>query len=103
MDPTMEVFNEEQGVSVSPAPLSARELNWLPAVENLGEGVFLRLDAERLATWEECEDVLRRSTVLLKAYSEWRQKRGLQALKQQQPRLLLLHTLAASAHATNVA
>jgi len=94
MDPTMEVFNEEQGVSVSPAPLSARELNWLPAVENLGEGVFLRLDSERLAAWEGREDVVRRSTVLLKAYSEWRQKRGLQALKEQRPRLLLLHTLA---------
>ena len=36
MDPTMEVFNEQQGVGVSPAPFSARELNWLPAVENLG-------------------------------------------------------------------
>jgi len=94
MDPTMEVFNEEQGVSVSPAPLSARELNWLPAVENLGEGVFLRLDPERLAKWEAREDVSRRSAVLLKAYSEWRQKRGLQALKEHQPRLLLLHTLA---------
>ena len=32
--------------------------------------------------------------MLLKAYSEWRQKRGLQALKEQRPRLLLLHTLA---------
>ena len=61
MDPTMEVFNEEQGVSVSPAPLSARELNWLPAVENLGEGVFLRLNPERLATWEAREDVVRHS------------------------------------------
>ena len=62
MDPTMEVFNEEQGVSVSPSPLSGCELNWLPAVENLGEGLFLRLNLERLATWEAREDVARHST-----------------------------------------
>ena len=90
----MEVFNEASGVGVTTAPLSARQLDWLPAVENLGEGVFLRLNRHRLAEWEELELVKRRAEVLLKAYSEWRQKRGLQPLKEQKPRLLLLHTIA---------
>jgi hypothetical protein len=55
MDPTMEVFNEEQGVPITPAPISAKQLDWLPAVENLGEGVFLRLNAKRLENWENFE------------------------------------------------
>ncbi len=35
------------------APLSATRLEWLPAVENRGEGIFLELDAERLYFWSE--------------------------------------------------
>lgn len=94
MDPTMEVFNEEQGFAITPAPISAKQLDWLPAVENLGEGVFLRLNAKRLESWENFDAVKRRASNLLNAYSAWRQKRGLQALKGQRPRLILLHTLA---------
>ena len=94
MDPTMEIFNEEQGDPVTPARISAIDLKWLPAVENLGEGVFIRLNLDRLAKWEAANSVRRRADVLLKAYSQWRQKRGLPELKRQGPRLVLLHTLA---------
>jgi hypothetical protein len=94
MDPTMEVFNEEQGIAVTPAPLAAMPLDWLPAVENLGEGVFMELDQNRLRRWEAMPDVAKRTGALLQAYSSWRQRRGLPELKQRQPRLILLHTLA---------
>jgi hypothetical protein len=93
-DPTMEVFNEEQGFSVTTAPLASARPDWLPAVENLGEGIFLRLELGRLARWEALPAVKRRGGALLKAYSAWRQRRGLQELKRQAPRLILLHTLA---------
>ena len=94
MDPTMEVFNEEQGLAVTPAPISAKDLDWLPAVENLGEGIFLSLHPQRLQEWENIDGVKRRAGNLLSAYSQWRQNRGSQALKNQRPRLILLHTLA---------
>jgi hypothetical protein len=94
IDPTMEVFNEEQGFTVTTAPLAAGRSDWLPAVENLGEGIFLRLATMRLAAWEALPAVGKRAGVLLRAYSLWRQKRGLQELKGQGPRLILLHTLA---------
>ena len=94
MDPTMEVFNEELGFAVTTAPISAKQLDWLPAVENLGEGVFLRLNPQQLDKWENLDAVKRRASNLLNAYSSWRQRRGLQALKGQRPRLILLHTLA---------
>lgn len=94
MDPTMEVFNEEQNLSVDTAPLSGRQLDWLPAVQNLGEGLYMRLNLDRLRRWEELKLVKSRAGLLLRAYSVWRQKRGLQELKNQGPRLILLHTLA---------
>jgi hypothetical protein len=94
MDPTMQVFNEEQGLTVTRAPLSARQLDWLPAVENLGEGIFLRLNLRRLLGWEDQHTVKQRAGNLLNVYSAWRQRRGLQALADQRPRLILLHTLA---------
>ncbi len=94
MDPTMEVFNEEQGLTVEPAQISARQLDWLPAVENLGEGVFLRLNLDRLRKWEQLESVKHRVGILIRAYSTWRQSRQLSELKAQGPRLVLLHTLA---------
>lgn len=94
MDPTMEVFNEEQGLQVFTAPISAKPQNWLPAVENLGEGIFLQLNIQRLGEWEALEPVRHRADTLIKAYSTWRQRRGLPELKGQKPRLILLHSLA---------
>lgn len=36
LDPTMEVFNEEQGIKVTTAPISAKQLDWLPAGKRSG-------------------------------------------------------------------
>lgn len=94
MDPTMELFDDATGPPVVPAPLSATPLQWLPATENLGEGFFLRLQPERLATWEALPTVALHANILLDAYSAWRQRRGLLALRGQTGRLVLLHTLA---------
>jgi len=94
MDPTMELFGDVAALNIETAPLSARALDWLPAVENFGEGLFLSLQPERLKIWEDRKGVKRRAGMLLKAYSAWRQSRGLPAVKEQPPRLILLHTLA---------
>jgi Domain of unknown function (DUF1998) len=87
MDPTIESF-------VKTAPISSRMLDWLPAVENLGEGIFVRVNSERLGKWEELPSVKERAGKVLETYSAWRQERGLQALKDARPRLILIHTLA---------
>jgi hypothetical protein len=94
MDPTMELFGDTSAITVETAPLSATSLNWLPAVENFGEGIFLCLEPSRLEKWEQRDGVRRRAGILLKAYSDWRQSRGLPPVKERPPRLLLLHTLA---------
>jgi len=43
------------------APLSLHKVGWLPAIEVSGEGVFVRLDEQRLGAWENRRDVLERA------------------------------------------
>lgn len=33
-------------------PLSEEKLNWLPAIEMLGEGIFIKINEEKLSEWE---------------------------------------------------
>lgn len=68
-------------------PLSDCELNWLPAIELFGEGLFIRLREDRTAEWEDTygdeygamQSRLERSNVGCENFS---------------PRYVLLHTLA---------
>lgn len=51
-------FRVEQSKDDSRKParlLSSRPENWLPAIEAWGEGIFIRLDEEMLADWEQQE------------------------------------------------
>ncbi|PJE99170.1 hypothetical protein CUT44_06180 [Streptomyces carminius] len=50
IEPLMRVKEDrERAVDLA---LNKEEVNWLPAIEVIGEGVFLSLDPEKLATWE---------------------------------------------------
>ncbi|MBM4481842.1 DUF1998 domain-containing protein [Rhodococcus hoagii] len=85
------------------AKLSSKDdPEWLPAMEVSGEGVFLRLDADRLAEWESHPAVRARGervranhNALLRERGATRQaKDGKTVESHVTPRLLLLHTLA---------
>jgi hypothetical protein len=71
-------------------------LTWLPAVEVLGEGLFLSLEEGRLVTWEEHDAVAARTAEMDRRIdrsfmaSRFRAKTGPRLT----PRYLLLHTLA---------
>jgi len=43
------------------APLSERKLNWLPAIEVRGEGIFINFDESAVSTWENEPDVAARA------------------------------------------
>lgn len=45
-------------------PLSSTSLNWLPAIEVRGEGIFLALDMDRLRAWEQLDPVRKRAAKL---------------------------------------
>jgi hypothetical protein len=50
----------------------AREVSWLPAVENKGEGVFLQFKQDAIASWLEREDVQARGRELAAGFDRWR-------------------------------
>lgn len=78
------------------AALSSGQIGWLPAIEVNGEGVFIRLDDERLRDWEQHREVGERAWII--------RDRHVGALKQRAAnravpspvtaRFVLVHTLA---------
>lgn len=76
------------------APLRRSGTSWLPAVEVLGEGVFLRLNADRLATWERSDFAVERAELLQLTLDRRSQDQGLAQWPRVDVRDLLLHSLA---------
>lgn len=79
-------------------PLSSSPLRWLPAMEVRGEGVFLRLDNDRLGTWEKAIEVAARVERMRTAHQRVLEQRAGDPSSvvpsPATPRMVLLHTLA---------
>ncbi|MDR1011569.1 MAG: DUF1998 domain-containing protein [Opitutaceae bacterium] len=84
---------EEISLKVNPAPLG-QYVDWLPAVENRGEGVFLVFDETQITTWVDRPKVIARAVVLKDGFDEW--KRLHKSSKRQFPGApyYMLHTFA---------
>lgn len=54
----------------------AREISWVPAVENRGEGVFIALDRNALRDWRERPAVRKRGEALLGGFQAWQARHG---------------------------
>lgn len=52
------------------APIQIRKLNWLPAIEVKGEGIFLSLDPTRFQEWEKQKEVQERATDIQNGWKE---------------------------------
>lgn len=77
------------------APLSIDPTNWLPAIEVLGEGIFIDLNRERLKEWEsQHESVVARAEQVDANYARRFDRNGRVPDRVITPRLLLVHTLA---------
>lgn len=78
--------------------LSERPLPWLPAIEVRGEGVFLRLDEDRLGAWEKSVAVAARVERMRTAHQRVLEQRADDPSRvvpsPATPRMVLLHTLA---------
>ena len=46
--------------------LSYEQRHWLPAVEIIGEGVFLQIRGERIAEWERRPEVINRASQIIR-------------------------------------
>jgi len=62
---------EELTIAVEGAAL-ATELTWLPAVEQLGEGVFLRFDPQAIRDWIARPPAAARAEALWRGWERWR-------------------------------
>lgn len=76
------------------ASLSAKRMNWLPAVEVFGEGVFVRLDLDALQRWEESAFAAQRTAALTEAVRRRDQESGAHTLEPPTSRFLAVHTVA---------
>lgn len=76
------------------AGLSASETDWLPAVEVLGEGVFLDLSRERLAEWDTQAEVRSRAARINDLYIQRSLAFGVAVDREITAREILIHTLA---------
>lgn len=78
------------------ANISRENKNWLPAVENRGEGIFVELSEERVAEWETRNAVNARVSELRTNYSEAWKERGRSGIPPDQitPRHLLVHSIS---------
>ena len=71
----------------------ALDPSWYPAVENRGEGVFLKLSKDSVHAWLEREGVQRRLEALVEGHGQWNERRGSQRSFPGGP-YVLLHTLS---------
>lgn len=79
------------------APLSETALNWLPAIEVRGEGIFLEFNGQRVMEWEQIPSVIARArTAHEAAERSWREHNGDERAFPMtiSPRFLLAHTTA---------
>lgn len=76
------------------SPLARERLPWLPAIEVVGEGIFLQLAPDRLAEWERQPALQQRVEVLRENARSREQGKSSTLSSRVTPRLLLTHTLA---------
>ncbi|MGG3641176.1 DrmB family protein [Bacillus gobiensis] len=72
---------------------NSEEENWLPAYEVYGEGIFLKLNEDKLVEWEQRPEVLERIKPLQDKARELYQERRMEN-KDITPRFVMIHTLA---------
>jgi hypothetical protein len=54
----------------------AREITWLPAVENRGEGIFIQFKTQAVEDWASRPEVVAHGTRLLRGYEAWKAERN---------------------------
>ncbi|WP_437575494.1 DrmB family protein [Sorangium sp. So ce887] len=83
----------ELSLGVRTAPL-AREVTWLPAVENRGEGIFLALDPGAVARWRDRRPVETRETRLIAGFEAWKKHRQVKKARFPGVTYVMLHSLS---------
>jgi hypothetical protein len=64
---------EDIQLTVHGAPIS-RDADWLPAIEQFGEGIFIHFDEDAITTWLKKASTASRNEKLLLGYSHWQKR-----------------------------
>ncbi len=90
------VFPPALGEEDRIARIANRPLDWLPAVENRGEGIFLQLRLDKIRDWEGRTVVQDRALNLQREYARAWRDRGRSGIPPRQvtARFVLIHSLA---------
>jgi hypothetical protein len=80
------------GVAVIPPAGRHEDINWLPAIEVFGEGIFIQFDQKALAEWEKKSDNFIQSRV--KQMQQKYDEGNVTYLPEPSPRLVVMHTFA---------
>ena len=64
---------EDVQLAVRGAPIS-RDADWLPAIEQFGEGIFIHFDEEAIAQWLQKKATKQRNEKLLTGYGHWQKR-----------------------------
>lgn len=84
---------EDIQLAVRGAPLS-RDADWLPAIEQFGEGLFIHFDEKTLLSWLQRHDVKERQEKLLHGYDLWQRRFTGNAPSYPGTSYILLHSLS---------
>lgn len=71
-------------------PISRENLNWLPAIQMFGEGIFIRFNEKSIKKWEE-KNKGRYKSIAGRSEGTWV---GNNMFDENHPRFILLHTIA---------
>lgn len=83
----------ELDYGVLPA-LLAREITWVPAIENRGEGIFIQFKSEMLDEWATRPEVLQYGTDLNEGFEVWKSEHRTSRREFPPLQYYLLHSLA---------
>ncbi|MCB9385174.1 MAG: DUF1998 domain-containing protein [Bryobacterales bacterium] len=83
----------ELDINVRRAAL-ARDVSWVPAVENKGEGFFIQFKSSAIDEWARRPSVANRSVALMTGFRAWQREHQGSRRDFPGPRYVLLHTLS---------
>ena len=87
---------DQLDIGAKRADINNKELDWVPAIENFGEGLFLGVSESALKTWRQGDGVVQHSSKHRDACKLWNRDHGLKANEFDWPgeAYLMLHSLA---------
>jgi hypothetical protein len=87
---------DQHDIGAKRADINNKELDWVPAIENFGEGLFLGVSEAALQAWRQGDGVVQHSSKHREACKLWNRDHGLKANEFDWPgeAYLMLHSLA---------